>query len=48
MQMVESGFGRRFHDLNYFDVEIFFHIPYIHYLLEGVITKLCGKPSIRC
>ena len=26
-QMVQSGFGRRFHDLNYFEVGIFFHIP---------------------
>ena len=26
-QMVESGFGCRFHDVKYFEVEIFFHIP---------------------
>ena len=26
-QMIEFGFGRRFHDLNYFAVGIFFHIP---------------------
>ena len=38
-QMVESHFGCRFHDLNYFEVGIFFHIPWI--LLEGIITKLC-------
>jgi hypothetical protein len=26
-QMVESGFGLRFHDLNYFEDGIFLHIP---------------------
>ena len=26
-QMVEFGFGREFHDLNYFEARIFFHIP---------------------
>ena len=47
-QMVEYAFGRRFHDLNYIKVGIFFHIPCIHCLLEGIIMKLCGKPSILC
>ena len=46
-QMVESGFGRRFHDLNHFEVGTFVHIPGNYYLLGGVITKLCGKPSIQ-
>jgi hypothetical protein len=45
-QMSESAFGHGFHDLNYFEVGIFFHISWIHYLLEDIITKLCGKPSI--
>ena len=26
-QMVESGFGRIFHDVNYLEVGIFFRIP---------------------
>ena len=42
-QMVEFGCGtcaQRFHDLQ------FFHIPWIHYLLEDIITKLCRKPLI--
>ena len=26
-QMVDSGSGRRFHVLHYFEVEVFFHIP---------------------
>ena len=47
-QMVESAFGHRFHDFNYFEVRIFFHILGIHFLIEGIITKLCGKPSIYC
>ena len=34
--MVEFEFGRKLHDLNYFEVGISFHI---HYLLEGIITK---------
>ena len=38
-QMVEFGFGRRFHDLKYFEVGIFFHKPLIHYLLKGIIIK---------
>ena len=46
-QMVDFGFERRFHDLNYCEVG-FFYIPWIHYLLEGIITKLCRKPSIYC
>ena len=46
--MFEFGFGRRFHDINYFKVGVFVHIPWIHNLLEGIITKLCGKPSIWC
>ena len=37
-QMIEFEFGRRFHDLNYFEVGFFFHIPWIHYLLKGTIT----------
>ena len=37
-QMAEFGFGRRLHDLNYFEVRNFFHIPWIRYLLEGIIT----------
>ena len=40
--MVEFGFASRFHDLNYFEVRIFYPIPWNHYLLEGIITKLCG------
>ena len=47
-EMVEFGFRCRFRDLNYFEVGIFFHIPRIHYLLEGIITKLCGKPITKC
>ena len=42
-KMVESGFGRRFHDLNYLEVGIIYHIPWIRYLYEGIITKPCGK-----
>ena len=26
-QIIEYGFGRRFHDLNYFSIGIFFHTP---------------------
>ena len=44
--MFEFGFGHRFHNLNYFEVRIFFHIPLIHYLLQDIITKLCGKTSL--
>jgi hypothetical protein len=46
-QMIESSFGRKFHDLNYFEVGVFFHNPWIHHLLEGIITQLCGRPSIE-
>ena len=44
-QMIEYGFRRSFHDLDYFEVGIFLRIPLIHYLLEGINTKLCGKPT---
>ena len=53
-QMVEFGFACRFHNLNYFEVGIFFHIPcliiffHIHYVIKGIITKVFGKPSIEC
>ena len=44
-QMIEFGFGCRFHDLNYFEVGIF--ITYsLNYLLEGITTKLCRNLSI--
>ena len=32
-QMLEFGFGYKFHDLNYFEIQIFFHIlEFIIYL----------------
>ena len=34
-QMLKFGFGRKFHDLNYF--EFFFHNPWIQYKLEVII-----------
>ena len=41
-QMMEFGFGRRFHDLRYFEVDYLFyyfkyydHVPSIHYPLEA-------------
>jgi hypothetical protein len=46
--MPKSGFGNRFHDLKYFEVGIFFHIPLIHYKLEGKITKSCQNSPILC
>ena len=46
--MVEYDFWRRFHDLNYFEVRIFFlHNPWIHYLLENIITKSVEKKPIN-
>ena len=42
--MAQFGSGRRFHDLKCFEVEIFiyllhfYHIPWIHYKLDGTIT----------
>ena len=42
----EYSFRHRFHDLNYFEVGIFFHIPWIRYLLEGIMTRFCGNPII--
>jgi hypothetical protein len=37
--IVKSCFGCRCYDLNYFEVGIFFHIPWIHYSLESIITN---------
>ena len=37
--MVKYDFERKFHDLKYFEVDFFFHIPYIRYILEVIITK---------
>ena len=45
-RMLEFGFGCTFHDLNCFEVRIFFQFSLIHYRLEGIITKFCGKPSV--
>ena len=36
--MFEYGFERQFHDLNDFDVGIFFQIPLINIILEVIIT----------
>ena len=47
IQMIESGLGCRFHDLHYFEVWIFFHTPWNHYLLEGIITELCGNHRLN-
>ena len=43
MVMAKFGFGRRFHDLKYFEVGFFSHIPRIQWKLEGIITKNCRK-----
>ena len=37
--MAKNGFGRRFHDLEYFEVGFFFHIPWIRYKFEGTVTN---------
>jgi hypothetical protein len=42
-------FARKFHDVEYFEVEflfLFFHIPCFHYKLEGTITNISKKTSI--
>jgi hypothetical protein len=39
--MAKYGFGHRFHDLKYFEVGFLFHIPCVHYMLEGSNTKIC-------
>ena len=44
--MAKSGIGCRYHELKYFEVGFFCHIPCIHYKLKGFITKICGKTSI--
>jgi hypothetical protein len=44
--MAKSRFGRRFHDLKYFKGGFFYHIPWIRYKLEVIITKNCRKTSI--
>jgi hypothetical protein len=49
--MVKYDFGRRSHDFIYFEVGFFFkkkNLPWIQFLLEGIITKICRKPSIQC
>ena len=45
--MVEFGFGRRFHDHNYFEVEMFFYIPWIYYLLEGIIWNFAENHQLN-
>ena len=41
--MAKSGFRCQFYDLKYFEVGFFFHISWIHYKLEGTITKIVEK-----
>ena len=41
--MAKYDFGHRFHDLKYFEVGFLFHIPCIHYTLEGINTENCKK-----
>ena len=38
--MAKFGFGQRFHNLKCFEVGFLFHIPWIHYKLEGTITNI--------
>ena len=47
-QMVEYSVGHRFHDINYYEVEIPSHIPWVHCILQSIITQLCREPSIYC
>ena len=46
-QMVEFGFGHRFHDHNYFELEMFFYIPWIYYLLEGIIWNFAENHQLN-
>ena len=44
--MIEFGFGGKFHDLKYFEAGIFL-ILCVHYILEGIMTKICKKNQIQ-
>ena len=46
--MAKSSSRRRFHDLKYFEARFVFHISWIHYKLEDIITRICRKKSILC
>ena len=37
-QMSRSSFVCKFHDLNYLELGLFFHIPWLHYTLEVIIN----------
>ena len=37
-QMAQFGFGHKFYDFIYFELEYVFHIPWIQYKLEGIIV----------
>ena len=37
-QMSRSSFVCKLHDLNYFELGLFFHIPWLHYTLEVIIN----------
>ena len=38
-QTTKSGFGRKFHDLNYFELCVFIELPWILYITLEVIRK---------
>jgi hypothetical protein len=44
-QMARFGFGRKFHDLDYFEIDFFFHIPGIHSKVQVIIKfyNFCRK-----
>ena len=46
--MLKSKWLSRVLNLDYFEAEIFFQTPCIHYLNEGIITNFCGKLSFQC
>ena len=54
-QIIRFGFGREFHDLNYFElylfinfIYLFFHILWIHHTLGVIIKYFCTKSSLQC
>ena len=41
--MHEFGFGHKFHHLKYFEVEFFFHIPWVYYKFEAPLDFFVDK-----
>ena len=47
-QLTKYSFERKFHDLKYFELGIFFHIPWIHSKVEVIIIFFFKDSLIWC